>query len=150
MKFEPKTDQELAKLEEDNLIPAGIYDFEVHTAKDTFSSKGNEMTALVLNVLDNDGVERKVFDYLVAVDAFAFKIKHFAEAVGLGAQYQRGQLEDSEMIGCTGKCKIVIQPAKNGYRAKNTVADYIKSTEAMATMVAQAASKPELDDEIPF
>lgn len=151
MKCDPKTDQELAKLEEENLIPAGVYDFEVYSAKDTFSKKGNDMTELVLTVLDNDGVERKVFDYLVSVDAFAFKIKHFAQATGLEAEYQSGSLPADLMLGRAGKCKLAIQAAKNGYRAKNTVADYIKSAEALAAVAASvAASKPAFDDEIPF
>lgn len=149
MKCDPKTDQELAKLEEENLISKGIYDFEVHSAKDTFSKKGNDMTELVLTVLDNEGVERKVFDYLVSVDAFAFKIKHFAQATGLETQYQSGDLPADLMLGRTGKCKLDIQPAKNGYRAKNVVADYIKTGDAQAAEIAKRPAV-QLDDEIPF
>lgn len=155
MKYDPMSDEELAKIEEENLLQAGIYDFEVSTAKDTFSTKGNDMTALELKVLDNDGRERKVFDYLVAVKAFAFKIKHFAYAVGLEARYQGGELIAEDMIGRTGKCKIIIQPAKDQYRAKNAVADYVTSKEANGAMAAASvtavrASQEPFDDQVPF
>lgn len=149
MKYDTYSDEELAKMEEENLIPAGTYDFEVLEAKDTFSNKGNDMTALTLNVVDNEGRDRKVFDYLVSVKAFAFKIKHFAESVGLQSEYQRGHMDADEMLGRTGKCKIVIQPAKGQYRAKNAVADYVRADGTPEIKAAVAAQTP-LDDEIPF
>lgn len=153
MKFDPKTDQQLQQLEEENLLPAGVYDFEVLSAEDTHSSKGNEMAVVKLQISSPDGRERTVIDYLVSTDAMAFKIKHFAESVGLMGEYQSGELAAEDMKGCVGQCKIIITPAKGEYRAKNTVADYVKKSGANSgskPIGDPRPAPPPLDDDIPF
>lgn len=155
MKFEPKTDQELAKIEEENLMPAGVYDFEVVGAEDAFSTKGNEMSKVTLQIEDGEGRQRRVIDYLVSTDAMAYKIKQFAEGVGMLAQYQKGEFSTDDMRGRTGRCKIVVAPAKGEYRAKNTVAGYLKigaapGNGASPPMGDPRPAAPPFDDDIPF
>jgi hypothetical protein len=148
VKFEPKTDQEIEKLAKANLLPPGIYDFEVYSAEDTTSQKGNEMTALKLRI---DGESDKIIpDWLVAIDNMAFKLKHFAETTGLIAEYDAGEMTAEMMRGRVGKAKVGIQPAKDGYAAKNKIVDYIKPVDVEKNAQVQSARAKDLDDEIPF
>lgn len=139
MQFQPKTEKEIA---EADLLPAGIYDFEIASADDKTSTKGNQMIALKLYVYDAEGAQRVVFDYLM--EALAYKLRHAAGACGLLERYETGHLDSTDFHGKTGKCKIVIQKDKTGqYADKNSVQDYIvKSSDDVPAHV--------LNDEIVF
>jgi Protein of unknown function (DUF669) len=154
VRFQPKTENQVAST---NLWPAGEYYFEVKNAEEGESKGGNEMTKLTLHVVNDEGAYRTVFDYLVATDGSAYKIRHFAEATGLLASYEKGVLETDEMIGCTGRCKLGIQKDKTGqYGDRNSVIDYVKTsgvgvTQARAAMQQRIkAPAGDIDDEIPF
>lgn len=140
MRFEPKTAQEI---DESGLLDPGLYDFEVMEAEEKTSSKGNDMVALAIRVEDNDGRGFKILDWLVATEGGAYKVRHFAESVGLLAEYEKGDMPAGVMIGKTGRCKLGIKPAEGQYRAKNTVADYVGAA-------VEGEKVRELDDEIPF
>lgn len=148
MKFAPKTEQQV---QEEGLLHPGIYDFEVSSAEDTHSNKGNEMVVVKLSVIDADGQERKITDYLL--EAMAFKLRHFAYATGLGPKYEIGTLTSDDMKGRTGQCKLRIKPADGEYRSKNEVSDYVVANGESAP-IKQAGdprgAAPDLDDEIPF
>lgn len=145
MRVEPKTEQEVQEM---NLLPAGVYDFLISEAEDKQSQKGNDMAVIKLKIDGDEGRTHTIVDYLVSIESMAYKLRHFAESVGLLEQYEKGDMPAEFMQGRTGKCKLVIQPAKGEYRAKNTVADYIKSDGA-AQPVANF-DRADLDDEIPF
>lgn len=104
MKYDPYSDEQLVKIEEENLLQPGVYDFEVLEAKDTISK----------------------------------------------AEYQRGHMDAEEMLGRTGKCKIVIQPAKGNFRAKSAVADYVKADGTTIISAAKSQAPLDMDDQIPF
>ncbi len=143
MKVEPRTAKEVDEM---GLLPVGVYDFYVAEATDTTSKKGNDMAVLKLKIEDDTGRQATLVDYLVSIDSMAYKIRHFADSVGLLAAYERGDLPADMMAGRVGKCKVGIKPADGEYRAKNVVNDYLPST-------VKPAPKPvveELDDEIPF
>lgn len=142
MKVTPKTDKQIS---EANLMPGGIYDFEIGTATDEVSKSGNEMIKVDLTVFDAQGNKRFIFDYLL--DAVAFKIKHAAEACGLLDKYEAGLIVAEDFIGKSGKVKIKIQKDKTGqYADKNVVADYVVDKDPKET---KSVTK-ELDDSIPF
>ena len=151
MKFKPISEQEAAA-QAAGLWDDGTYDNEVSEAEETESKAGNEMTALQIFIFNADGGRRKVFDYLVASEGSAWKIRHFAASCGLLPEYEKGTLMANEMVGRTGKCVIRTQKAKDNYPAKNVVQDYVKV--AGATRSAPAARPKtiaaDLDDEIPF
>lgn len=155
MRFTPLSEQE-AEAQSANLWPDGEYDFEVRDATEKESSQGNEMTELEVWIYDQSGGRRLVFDYLVATEKSAWKIRRFAASCGLLPQYDRGTLMANEMVGRTGKCLVRTRPAKDGYQAKNIIQDYLK-----AASMARSASSPaspsrakapagDIDDEIPF
>lgn len=145
MRFQPKTENEVAGA---GLFPKGTYDFEVAEAADKVSSKGNDMTELVVRVFDKDGKNKKVFDWLVDTEGGAYKIRHFAEASGMLAEYEKGELMAEDMIGKTGRCEIIIQKDKTGaYPDKNAITDYLKGEPGAAPV---SFDRKDLDDEIPF
>lgn len=144
MRFQPKTEQEVAAA---GLWPKGAYDFEVTEATEKQSSKGNDMIELVVRLYDTEGRTRKVFDWLVDTDGGAYKIRHFAEAVGMLPEYEKGEMQAFHMIGKAGRCEVVIQKDKTGaYPDKNSIADYVVG----GTATPGAKTPAMVDDEIPF
>ena len=143
MKFQPKSEEEVS-----NLIPKGEYPFEVLSAEEKTSKSGNDMIALKIGVAYNDAT-RGVFDYLVDLESMAYKTRHFADSVGLLADYEKGSLDADKLPGLTGKCRIDIQPAKDGYDAKNVVKDYVKGSGAVAAAPAKKGETVK-DDDIPW
>jgi hypothetical protein len=141
MKVEPKTEKQVQEM---NLRSPGEYDFLVVSAEDKLSSKGNEMAVVKLQMEDSEGRNFTITDYLVSIDSMAYKVRHFAESVGLLAEYEKGDLPATYMEGRTGKCKVGVKPAEGQYSAKNIVTDYI------GTGATEAPAKQLEDDEIPF
>lgn len=154
MQFKSKTD---AEIEMANLLPAGTYDFQVVSAEDTVSKKGNDMIALELIVFGDRGEKFEIKDWLL--EAMAYKLKHFCYAVGLGDKYEDGSLTAYDCERRTGRVQLDVEPATGKFFAKNTVADYGEkkgSDEVPSTRKAEAKvsgmSEDELDSssEIPF
>lgn len=169
MRFDPKTEKEIA---EENLWPAGIYDFEVLEAEDTVSkTSGNEMIKLRVKIFNEESETQTIFDYLLS--SMPGKLRHAAAAFGVLADYERGSFDAFSCIGKVGKCKVSIQKDKTGqFPDKNGIADYIvpapetaapgvrdpKVVSKMmdnydrgtAAAARQKAPAGDLDDEIPF
>ena len=61
MEVTPKTEEEVRP----QVLPAGVYDAVVRTAKDQISRAGNEMIELTLAVWGRDENQTVVFDYLL-------------------------------------------------------------------------------------
>jgi hypothetical protein len=151
MKFTPKTEDQLR---EESLMPAGTYDFEVVEASNEKSKKGNDMIKVKLQLWDRNGDTRFLYDYLM--EAMMFKLLHFCEATGLSQMFQAGNLSAENCLGRTGKVKIKVGEAQNGYAPKNEVKDYV-SPQAGQGMAARAASAapvasnaPADTDDVPF
>ncbi len=150
MRFQAKTEEEVS-----NLIPKGEYAFEVLEAEEKTSKKGNDMIALKVGIDYNNSL-RGVFDYLVDIDSMAYKTRHFADTVGMLAEYEKGALNAESLIGLTGKCRLDIQPADSTYEAKNVIKDYVKrkpGEEAPAMPEhdpIKSGARDKMDDEIPF
>lgn len=154
MRFDPKTEEELAAAD---LWPAGEYDFEVAEAEEQTSKSGNDMVKLTVHVFDAEGRRRTVFDYLVGTEKAQFKVRHFADAVGLIEQYNLGELLAEDIVGRTGRCKLNIKKDKSGqYPDQNAIADYLPPKKAAVRLgVKPAPTRPaptaaDLDDDIPF
>lgn len=160
MRFTPKTEQQI---EEENLLPAGTYDFECVEAEEAVSKKGNEMIKVKLRVYRDDGSFIVLTDYLL--EAFAKKLLHFCKAGGLMGVYEDGHLTTHHCKGVIGKAVLDIQPAEGKYAAKNIVEDYTEAGPAARKPTPEARRpqppatrpKPEHDpnldvegDDIPF
>lgn len=147
MKFTPKSE---AQLIEENLIPEGTYDYEVIQAEERQSKAGNDMIQLTLKIFDQNGKERRVYDYLL--EAMQFKLIHFCESAGLTDIYETGQLTSAHCEGRSGKAIVKIEPARNGGQAKNGIQDYVVDEDATPSLpVPHLAPKVDFaDDDIPF
>ena len=138
MKFAPKSNEQLDTEEKERrekyLWPVGEYGFEILEQAmlygklaetfDTKSKKGNDMIVLVVQVFNDKGDSLILADYLL--EAMAYKLRHAAEACGLLAKYEAGELHAADFIGKTGK--LILEIAKNQdpkYPDKNGVKDYI-------------------------
>lgn len=162
MKFQPKSADEIVM---DSLLNPGIYPFEVMSAEDQFSKSGNEMIKLKLAVFGPDNQQAHVYDYLL--EKLAHKLRHFAEAVGLLAKYESGELSAFDCREKTGYVKLIVDDKDPAYPPKNTVKDYVpepkekpavqesipmapKHQAAMAAQAPAPAPKAAFDDDIPF
>lgn len=151
MKFNSMTKEQIQNL---NLMQPGIYNFQVTDALDQKSKNGNDTIKLILKVWDNDGKERVIFDYLVDVAAFHYKLRNFAETSGILDKYDYGNIDADDCKNKSGKLKIIIQKDKTGqYPDKNAVADYIMAKGIVikpAETGADSSMPVEFDDDVPF
>lgn len=150
MKFQPKTEKQIA---EESLLPVGTYSFQVVEAKEAVSKGGNDMIVLKNQIYRDDGSPSlMVDDYLVS--SIAYKLRHAADACGLIAEYESGELQALDFEGKSGQLKLRIQKDKEGkYPDKNVVGDYIKlSTDGNDGPPAghPASEAPPHDPDMPF
>jgi hypothetical protein len=161
MRFTPKTEKEI---QEEGLLPAGPYSFEIFKAEERQSKAGNDMIYLKVGVFDDDGRIHYVDDYLM--ESISYKLRHAAEVCGLLDDYEQGQLNAGDFVNKTGQCKVGIEKDKNNqYPDKNRIVDYLRPVDAVPAkpisahnkskadgyQAAREAQAPiELDDEIPF
>lgn len=161
MQFNPLTEEEASSA---NLIPPGDYPFQVLEAEDRVSKNGNDMIALTLAVWPDPSSDRsrKVWDFLVCVDSFMFKIRHFAYAVGIGDKYESGGYTASDCEGLQGYVTIKHEKDRDSGEMRERVADYV-TNDARATQprAGDTAAKVEAvfnggphqavdDEDIPF
>lgn len=150
MKFAPKSEEELLV---SGLYPDGIYDYEILTAEERTSKKGNDMIKLEVRVFNHEaGNAITVDDYLVDVPSMEFKIRHAAESCGLLDQYSTGFIQASDFVGRCGKLRLgqqegALKDEGTRYRSRNVVEDYIKPS---GREVSKEKTERELDDSIPF
>jgi len=154
MKFTPKTEKQIA---EENVIPDGLYDFEVATSEEKVSKNGNDMIVLNLKVYDVTGRFVFVTDYLL--ESFLPKLLAFCKEAGLRGSYDDGTLCAEDLPQRTGKVQIAIEQ-KGDYPAKNVVKWYGEKTKRPEDMppeqlppISQRKAvycATEEDEEIPF
>lgn len=107
-------------------LPAGAYWFEVRECTEGKSkSSGNDQFALTLTICDSGESAAVVFDYLPFTEKMKWKFRHAMYAVGMGAEYESGEVEAMDFVGKSGKVLLKIRPANGQYPAKNEVEDYI-------------------------
>jgi hypothetical protein len=157
MKFTPKTKEELQKeaFEARGILPDGIYDFEVSTAEETVSKAGNAMLKIKLLIWDMNGHARVIYDYLL-ID-MQYKIFNFCAAIKNSEAYDAGEVVAENLVGKSGKARIVTQKDKSGqYGDRNVVKEYVLPG-AVSMSAQERKSSPDdsvrplsIDDEIPF
>ena len=123
MNFKPQTPEEIATA---GLIPAKtIVPFEVVSAEDAVSKKGNDMIVAELRLFTEDGKTRSITTYLM--EAMPAQLFHFCTYCGLATQYGAGTLKASDCVGKTGYAEIGIKIDKTGqYAPQNQVKDFVR------------------------
>lgn len=150
--YKPKSEETLAK---EGLFPSGVFDCEVAEAIDRPSKSGNAMITLKLNVFDDQGAMRTIFDYIVPSTNFGErKLRHASDAFGLMEKYEAGTVWADDFTNQVGKIEVgMSKPTPDYPLPKNIVTDYIGREEATAMQEEKPkkkAAKEELDDSIPF
>lgn len=143
IKFKPKTEKELA---EANLWPKGDYAFEILEAEEAEDKNGNGMFKLKVKVFKDNGASQNIFDY-VSGAWMEYKLRHLAEACGMLADYENGEMNAYELVGKTGFCKVGVSADKSGqYPDRNGINDYLVDTPASQKDIKEVLK----DDSIPF
>ena len=153
LNYTPKKESELSNFEP---LPKGEYPFTVLGSDEAPSKSaknaGKIMVKVKLNVHGPNG-DRHVYDYFA--DWFSeWKLKHFCETTGRGADYISGKIDarNNSFAGCEGYCKLEIENDPQ-FGAKNTVKDYLPDENQKVDGLAAAATptKPRTpDDDVPF
>ena len=154
MRFKSMSAEEAREANAFEPWPDGEYDFIIDAAADTLSRAGDDMLKLTLHVFNRAGAKRTVFDYILGTDSWQWKLRHLSEAIGMVADYERGELIPHKLVGKPGRVKLRTNPAKDGYPASNGVADYLvpagaSRAEPTSRQKAMAGGNVD-DDEIPF
>lgn len=127
-------------------IPAGDYRLLIEDAEWRDSRSGGRYVNLTMVVIEGEHEHRRIFDMLnlvnsneTAVKIAKQNLKSLCLAMGMqGAPQSIEDLKDKPFWA-----KVKIQPAKDGYDAKNRIAAYLfpSQTESKAS-APQQASKP--------
>lgn len=108
-----------AEEREFSLPPIGEYNFMVVSAEKTFSSNGNPMIKVRLDLQGADG---SVFDNLVISDKMMWKLVSFFESIGLKQKGEELSLSIGDAadkaVGLEGFCKIKHETYNGEKRAK--------------------------------
>jgi hypothetical protein len=139
VKVTPKTDKQL---KEEMLIPIGEYDFTVADAEEKESAKGNPMIALKLTIHMPSGGERTVRDWLMTSSpSMEYKLRHFCQAIGMGAEYGSGEIHAEDMAHRGGRV-IINQKDDEKYGVQNGVKDYVVPEESDAAPAPRPTQPP--------
>lgn len=155
MRFTPKSNEEIEKAQAARgPFRPGVYDFEVIDAVEKTSQGGNDMIEIDIKVYGDGGDFKKVRDWLL--EKIEYRLRHFAETVGLVSEYEAGELHAFDMIGKSGKVKLGIEKGTGSYPDRNKVTDYapdengVKAQKPAAQRQMATASSDGYDDTIPF
>ncbi len=152
MIFTPKTEEELQM---ENLLPEGIYPYQVIKSEDKVSQAGNQYTSITLKVWDKLGGEHLVFTNMALVKL----LKHFCDVNDMKSEYQSGNIHESMFLGkCGGRVCVSVEgekpnPKGGMYKAKNIVKDYIPDTRPSGMKPLPEAKGGFVDDsleDLPF
>jgi hypothetical protein len=127
MKLTPRTEIEAQKVSHRALLHAGWHDGRITVAVEKLSKRNTPMIELEIIVLDADGNERTLRDWLTDAGLGALKLRHAAEAVGAMPQYQAGELSQAEFPGHDVRVKISVEK-RRGYPDANRIDDYAAAT----------------------
>lgn len=122
MKFQPKSHEELEK--EKFFLSPGKADFQVLSATEKTSSKGNDMFELQLKIWDCDGREGNLYDYIVL--NYHSKLVQLLLSIGELDLYTKGEISAPDLVNKSGKAMIHIEKDKTGkYPDKPAIKEYL-------------------------
>jgi len=129
------------------VLPSGDYEIEIKNVLEKVSKAGNDMLELSICVYGNDGVESKVFDYIVN-PATIYKLKSICRCVGFEFE---GTIDEQLLIGKRMLANVSVRPPKDGYAERNEIKRYLSGmTEASSTATSEDLAVTPSDDDIPF
>lgn len=172
MRYTPYTEAQIQSM---NVMDEGVYPFQVLEVITTDKmnqpmrdKNGNEMAKLKLLVWDNENKERTIFTYVSGDGNFAYKLRHFAQTVGMIDDYEQGIFNIHRTVGRNGTADIVIKKGTlktdgsgEMWADRNDVKDFVgspnqaglKTQEPKNTALdipPHLGEATQLDDDIPF
>lgn len=169
MKYTPYTEAQIQSM---GLIDEGIYSFEVlevsvidRNGTTMRDKNGNDMAKLKLLVWDKDNRERIVYTFITSDSNFAYKLRHYAQTIGMIAAYEDNILEIERTVGKSGKANIVIKKGNlktdgsgEMWPDRNDVKDFVFEGSRLSPGISPSGIAPfsvdtnenALDDDIPF
>ncbi len=162
MQYTPYTEAEIKSM---NIMEEGIYDFKVievitqeHYNVPLRDKNGNEMAKVKLLIIDNNPFERTLFTYISGDKRFAYKLRHFAQTLGMISQYDGGTFRIEDSLGKTGKANIVVKRGtlKNDgsgevWPDRNDVKDFVIEANTLQSPVVDNPISDNLDqNDVPF
>jgi hypothetical protein len=153
MQFVPLSDEELyAK------PVVGLCDYEIVYAEETTSNSGNPMMKLKVKTWNHEGGEYLVHDNLVFVKSCMWKVSQFSKASGLYEQYKNGNMDQSDVLGKTGKCVTMLEKSDHDGREYVKIKNYVEPEEGNTAKAADATKAAKdnseapniVDDDLPF
>jgi hypothetical protein len=144
-----------------NVLNEGMYPFtvvDVITATNDGAvlrdKNGVDMAKLKLVVHDENNRERSLFTYLLGDGTYAFKLRHFANSVGMLDEYEQGVFNIHKTVGRSGYAEIVIKKGtmkQDGsgkmWDDRNDVKDFISKPN---NTNHSSKAHSELNDDVPF
>lgn len=141
MKFTPRTEEEVKVLFE-----KGNYPFTVLSAIEKTSKNGNPMISLKLQIEHTTIPGKTGFakcNLMTNNPNFEFLLRHFCYSIGMGAEYEKGELEPRNILGKRGIAKIGIETDGTGeFPDQNKAVDFVVSDNVV--------KHGSFDDELPF
>ena len=132
-----------------NLLEKGEYPFYVKSIIEKKTKSGQyDMLELELGIIDKNGHELRIKDWVVLMDEMAWKFRHLSATCGLLDLYEQEAIESNDFVGKQGMVKINISEyEKEGESRKvNRVADYLAKPVIQPQKVDD---NPFIDDMIP-
>jgi hypothetical protein len=128
-------------------VPAGEYTVRILEAVETLSkSSGAEMIKLNLEV---EGHGCRLFEYLIAGEATAWKIDAFRRALGETVEAQtESEITPQALIGKVVRARLRTEEF-NG-KTSNKVDAWLEPANATTTANPAASAQPEENEDVPF
>lgn len=174
MRYTPYTEAQIQSM---NVMDEGIYPFQVLEVilHDKYGQvlrdkNGIDLAKIKLLVWDHENRERIVYTFISGDGNFAYKLRHYAQTLGMIADYENGTFDIQSTEGKSGKANIVIKKGtikSDGsgemWPDRNDVKDFVVDAHNAAP-IAPAPQMPEtsvtghlqvpndalVDDQIPF
>lgn len=100
--------------------------FEVTGAIETNSKKGDPMLEIEMDITDQFGTKKKMFEYLLGTEKMMWKLHAFLRAIKREHLYTpEGSIDPDMLLGGMGDCEL--EEKKEEYQGRETIKTIIKS-----------------------
>lgn len=123
LNYNAKTEKETSRLWD-----KGKYQFRVLECKLTVNNNkypGCDQLVLTLQLSRADGRKSNIFDTTIIHDDWAWKLRHFACAVGMEHEYMSNIFDPVMALDRCGMAMITVQAPSETYQERNIVQDYL-------------------------
>jgi len=120
-----------------NPLAAGQHRATIIAAMEGVSNRNNEKIDLMLAVIDAQGREYRLRDWLTDTPAGRLKLRHAAAAVGAVRDFEAGNISAQQFVGRAVLITTEIE-RKRGYAPRALITDYATVPDAVVTPLRQA------------